>query len=135
MDISIIGPIALTAAIVISAPAHSEEQDFGEKTYEKYCSTCHGHEATGGGDLTQVLTVDVPDLTQLSARNDGEFPMLRVIHVIDGRTGMRGHGGTMPVYGALFDDEYESAGPFGAPVYTRGRILSLAYYLESLQGK
>lgn len=74
------------------------------------------------------------DLTGLAARNDGEFPMLQVIHIVDGRTGLRAHGGPMPVYGALFDAEAE-AGPYGGPLYTRGKILSLAYYLESIQQK
>ena len=83
--------------------------------------------------MGEILTVSVPDLTHLSAANDGKFPMLEVIHIIDGRTGLRGHGGPMPVYGAVFDDEVDPAGPYGAPVITRGRILSIAYHLEALQ--
>ena len=81
------------------------------------------------------MTVKVPDLTQLAAGNGGKFPMLEVIHVIDGRTGLRGHGGPMPTYGALFDEEAGSEGPLGSILYTRGKILSIAYYLEGLQNE
>lgn len=83
--------------------------------------------------MTEMITAAVPDLTGMTARNDGVFPMLQVIHIIDGRTGLRGHGGPMPVYGAIFDDEASDTGPYGGPLYTRGKILSVAYYLESLQ--
>lgn len=82
------------------------------------------------------MTTTVPELTALASANDGEFPMLsviHVIHVIDGRTGLRSHGGPMPVYGALFDAESVSGADYGDVLYTRGKILSVAYYLESIQ--
>jgi hypothetical protein len=124
----------LIAATALSAGgALAQESNPGETSYQQYCATCHGMSGTGNGPMGEILTVPVPDLTQLSAANDGKFPMLDVIHIIDGRTGLRGHGGPMPVYGAVFDDEADPAGPYGVPVVTRGRILSLAYYLESMQ--
>ena len=79
------------------------------------------------------MTVKVPDLTQISAANDGVFPMLKVIHVIDGRTGVRAHGGPMPVYGRVFTAEAAEHGTIAAALEARGRVLSIAYYLESLQ--
>lgn len=112
--------------------AAADDMDPGQGVFNQYCATCHGAAADGKGPLTEVMTTAVPDLTGLAARNDGEFPMLQVIHIVDGRTGLRAHGGPMPVYGALFDDE-AGAGPYGGPLYTRGKILSLAYYLESIQ--
>lgn len=113
--------------------AMAQNVDIGQSTYEQYCATCHGLDATGGGPLTEIMTTSVPDLTGLAAANDGQFPMLDVIHVIDGRTGLRSHGGPMPVYGALFDEESPSGTQFGDVLYTRGKVLSIAYYLESLQ--
>lgn len=107
--------------------------DPGAKAYGQYCATCHGASGDGKGPLTEIMTNAVPDLTGLSMRNDGVFPMLEVIHIIDGRTGLRGHGGPMPVYGAIFDEEVGDAGPYGGPIYTRGKILSLVYYLEAIQ--
>ncbi len=108
--------------------------DLGEAAFGQYCATCHGASATGDGPLGELMTVNIPDLTQLAANNDGEFPMLKVIHTIDGRTGLRAHGGPMPVYGSLFKDDAMEAGTFASEVETRGRILSIAYYLEGLQG-
>ena len=132
MNIHVFQVAAVAAAVSFSAPALAQEMDVGEKNFQQYCGTCHGAGAKGDGDLANMMTVPVPDLTKLSAGNHGVFPMLEVIHIIDGRTGMRGHGGPMPVYGALFDDEI-SAGPYGGPIYTRGKILSIAYFLEQLQ--
>ena len=77
----------------------SAEAEVGKAAFTQYCATCHGVDAQGAGDLTEIMTVKVPDLTQLAVNNDGKFPMLEVIHVIDGRTGLRGHGGPMPTYG------------------------------------
>ena len=79
------------------------------------------------------MTVEVPALTGLAAANDGTFPLLDVIQTIDGRQGTRGHGYPMPVWGTRFSKETETPGPYGAEAVIRGRILSLAYYLESLQ--
>lgn len=129
----------LAAGFVLSVPAVSSAQDaaIGAALFNQYCSTCHGTDARGNGPLTEIITELPPDLTTLSANNpaaQGEFPMLRVIHVIDGRTGLRAHGGSMPTYGQVFmaqvEDEMEDV---GAVLETRGRVLSLAMYLESIQ--
>ena len=127
----------LVAALAVGGSiglAHAEA-DAGQTAYLQYCATCHGTDAQGKGDLTEIMTVKVPDLTQLASSNGGKFPMLEVIHVIDGRTGLRGHGGPMPTYGALFDEEAGDEGPLGSILYTRGKILSIAYYLEGLQNE
>lgn len=80
------------------------------------------------------MTVEPPDLTTLSADNGGSFPMLDVIHVIDGRTELRAHGGPMPIWGAIFKRQALMEGAMGAAeAEARGRILSIAYYLESIQ--
>ena len=120
-------------ALFAGSLATVSNADVGQATYEQYCATCHGMDATGGGPLTEIMTTSVPDLTMLSGMNEGKFPMLDVIHVIDGRTGLRAHGGPMPVYGAIFDDESPSGSEYGDVLFTRGKILSIAYYLESLQ--
>lgn len=120
--------------LAISGSVGLAQEEIGAANYRQYCATCHGASGVGDGPLTEIMTNKVSDLTQLSAKNDGEFPMLQVIHIIDGRSGLRGHGGPMPVYGALFEEE---AGDtlYGSVIYTRAKILSLAYYLESIQAK
>lgn len=126
--------IVAAAAFVLPHIAAAQSQDTGEALYMQYCATCHGSDATGGGPLTELMTELPSDLTKLAANNDGDFPMLHVIHIIDGRTGLRAHGGPMPTYGNIFMHEVEDdMGLFGSVLETRGRILSLALYLESLQ--
>ena len=91
--------------------------------------------ADGAGPLAELLTVEVPSLTTLSAANEGKFPMLDVIHSIDGRQLTRGHGDPMPVWGNSFrmQTEADGVGPYGGEAIIRGRVLSIAYYLESIQ--
>ncbi len=125
--------LAAVAASTFASVAVADDADVGEKAYTQFCATCHGVSGAGDGPMTQMMTTGVPDLTGLTDRNDGAFPMLQVIHIIDGRSGMRAHGGPMPIYGALFDAEFEDSNTYGSVLYTRGKVLSLAYYLESIQ--
>ncbi|MDG4650424.1 c-type cytochrome [Roseibacterium sp. SDUM158017] len=126
-------------ATFLAGTAAASAQSAGAQEYMNYCASCHGESAMGDGPIAPLLTVDVPDLTKISERNDGEFPLLHVIQVIDGRTGIRGHGFPMPVWGSRFAAEAQAEAPPGAgPHYenellVRGRILALALYLESIQ--
>lgn len=108
-------------------------QESGKDVFDAHCAACHGVDAVGDGPVASTLDVPVPDLTALAATNGGEFPMLRVIHVIDGRTGLRGHGGEMPVFGNVFRMEFGKYGVEVAEMESLARILSIAYYLESIQ--
>ena len=134
ISISISRTTAAIAVLVLAAAA-ARADDMGKTDFMQGCAGCHGETAMGQGPLAEFLTVEVPDLTQLSARNDGTFPMLDVIHIIDGRTGMRPHGDPMPIWGAIFKSGAlgESGIYGGAEAVARGRILSVAYYLESIQ--
>lgn len=105
----------------------------GQSEYMNACAACHGADARGDGPLAELMTVPVPALTGLSAANEGEFPMLDVIHSIDGRQGTRGHGYPMPVWGSRFKAEIGMPESLGNEVLVRGRILSIALYLESIQ--
>lgn len=118
---------------LIAAPALAQE-DLGQRTFQNACAGCHGADATGGGPITELLTVDAPDLTRIAARNGGEFDRLRIIYTIDGRTGLRAHGGAMPIFGELFrgDPAVEDA-PDGTPVQASARVLALVDWLESIQ--
>lgn len=116
----------------VTPPASSIEA--GRVEYMQTCAACHGESGLGQGPLAEYLSVDVPGLTRLSAGNDGVFPMLRIIHIIDGRTGVRGHGEPMPIWGENFGRTLrEERGPHAAEIIVRGRILSIATYLESIQ--
>lgn len=129
---SIVLPLAAVAALG-GGIAQAQNADVGGAFFGQYCATCHGVDAKGDGPMTQMMTIAVPDLTQLSARNGGAFPMLDVIHIIDGRTGLRAHGGPMPVYGAVFRSESGGQGGDADVLHGLGKVLSIAYYLESVQ--
>jgi mono/diheme cytochrome c family protein len=125
---------ALVAAFVAQSPVFAEEVDIGARLYQESCSGCHGATGKGGGELTDLLNIQPPALTGLTAANDGTFPMLNIIHIIDGRSGLRAHGGPMPIFGSLYSASSVTAGTdYGSVIEVRGRILSLAMYLESIQ--
>lgn len=126
--------LAVFAMSAGMAPADTPATETGKVEYVQACAACHGDSGKGQGPIAKFLTIPVPGLTRLSAGNDGVFPMLDVIHIIDGRTGVRGHGGPMPIWGELFKAPLSSEfGPYSAEIMVRGRILSIAYYLESIQ--
>ena len=122
---------SVAAAILMATSATAE--DVGKAEYMNSCASCHGETADGAGPLAELMTVKVPPLTNLAEMNDGNFPMLRVIQTIDGRQGIKGHGYPMPVWGTRFQAQNEDTGPYGAETIVRGRILSLALYLEGIQ--
>ncbi|MDX5358293.1 MAG: cytochrome c [Rhodobacterales bacterium] len=126
--------LTLVTSLFLAMPAAAQAPDVGKRLYEESCAGCHGASGKGGGEIAGLLSVQTPDLTGLASRNDGTFPMLQVIHIIDGRTGLRAHGGPMPVFGSLYSSS-SMAGPdsYGAVVEVHGRILALAKYLESIQ--
>lgn len=124
--------LSVVPFLLLCSPALAQGADVGKELYDVSCSGCHGADGAGGGEISALLTIETPDLTTLSARNDGKFPMLDVIHIIDGRTGVRAHGGPMPVFGSVYTSSSVAQG-YGSVVEVRGRVLSLAMYLESLQ--
>jgi mono/diheme cytochrome c family protein len=126
--------VLIAAALAAGAGPAAAEDGAGRAAYVQNCAGCHGAEARGDGPLAALLTVPVPDLTRLAAENGGEFPLRAVVETIDGRNTRAGHGGAMPVFGALMGgDGGVIEGVGGTPLITRGIILSLAYYLEEIQ--
>ena len=126
------GSVGLAVLLTAAGPVQADE--IGRLEYMYNCSSCHGDSARGDGPVARFLNVETPGLTMLAKENDGAFPLLHVIQVIDGRTGVGPHGTLMPVWGERFmANEIDDAGPYGAEVIVRGRMLSLAQYLESIQ--
>jgi hypothetical protein len=118
----------------VAGQLRAQDARVGEALYASHCAVCHGLSGKGDGDMANVITIPSPNLTLLAKNNSGTFPLLQVIHVIDGRTGVRAHGGTMPVFGAVFSSDGKEPGQmYGTVIETRGRTLSLALYLESIQ--
>ena len=89
----------LVAACVSMPPPPDAEQSFAT-----HCSSCHGPLGEGDGPMVSVMNIAVPNLRQLSERNDGVFPADAIAGYIDGRNLPVAHGGrAMPVWGDVFD--------------------------------
>ena len=127
---------AITAGLALLGLAACQTPATGpqvaKQDFATYCAGCHGADARGDGPAAAGLPVVPPDLTTLSARNGGEFPMVQVMSQIDGYT--RGPG-AMPEFGAaLLDDRtvlVETAPGVQTP--TPERLVLMARYLESIQ--
>jgi mono/diheme cytochrome c family protein len=133
MKTTIVSLALLGAVLSAGAASAQDDVDPGQAYYEQYCATCHGKTGMGDGPMTEMMTTSVPDLTGLAAANNGIFPMRQVIRIIDGNRTLRAHGGPMPIYGALFREERGSLSRRENMLYSRGKLLSIAYYLETLQ--
>jgi mono/diheme cytochrome c family protein len=126
--------MALVAAPALAQDADPAALESGRAEYLAACAACHGENADGNGPIATMFRSPVPGLTTLAAANEGVFPMLDVIHIIDGRTGVQAHGTPMPTFGARYRREIgDLAGEYGAEQIIRGRVLDLALYLESIQ--
>lgn len=129
--------LRLSAAILVGLTLANTAQaadETGEELYRNACATCHGAAGMGEGPMAEFMSTDVPNIRRLTQENDGVFPMLKVIQTIDGRTGIRGHGSEMPVWGNQFKAEsVADAGIYGAEIIVRGKMLSLALYVQSIQ--
>ncbi len=123
-------------AIILAATTFSAmaQQSAGENEYMIACAGCHGESGKGEGPFAELLTIHVPGLTGLSAANEGVFPFLDTLMAIDGRTGVRGHGGPMPIWGDRFEaSALEESGFYGSELIVRGRLMALVEYIESIQ--
>jgi mono/diheme cytochrome c family protein len=100
----------------------------GSALYKAYCAVCHGPQAKGDGPMAATLKVRPADLTRISARHEGTFPLMRIEGIISGEEELRGHG-PMPVWGPVFSqvDRDQDLG--------RVRIDNLARYLRDIQSK
>lgn len=105
----------------------------GQGEYMIACAGCHGESGKGDGPLAGLLNIDTPDLTGLAARNNGEFPFEYTLFMIDRRNVIPVHGNEMPVWGDRFLASATSQRGETGEMVARGRILSLVYYLQSIQ--
>ncbi|WP_299208144.1 c-type cytochrome [uncultured Tateyamaria sp.] len=125
-----------TFALICTAPLTALAQDIstGATLYQRHCATCHGVEADGKGPMRPALLLQPPSLLDLAARNDGTFPIIRVVSRIDGRDPLVSHGSPMPVYGWYFEGEDTAIkAETGQPILTSQPIVDLMAYLESIQ--
>ena len=124
-----------TFALALAAtPALAQDPAAGLQTYMDHCATCHGVEAKGGGPMAPSLLLQPPDLTTLSARNEGVLPIVRIVTRIDGRDPLVAHGSPMPVYGDFFEGfDVAVKAETGQPIMTSQPVVDLLAFIASVQ--
>jgi mono/diheme cytochrome c family protein len=110
--------------------------DFGKREYDANCASCHGLDGKGKGVLVDFLRKPPPDLTLLSVRNEGVFPLSRLYDAIEGGA-IASHGTReMPVWGWEYRADARASfaeSPYDSEAYVRARILALLEYVNRLQ--
>ena len=101
----------------------------GADEYYRLCAVCHGEAGRGDGPMARVLKTPPPNLTLLAKNNDGHFPFLRVLAMIDGRNMIEVHGSReMPVWGESLTRDYDQ-------FIARTIELEMLLHINSLQVK
>lgn len=126
--------VSLTALAMCQSVARAQmTRDEGRDLYVASCASCHGVSGHGDGPMLAQLVKPPSDLTALSRRNGGVFPMQRMWETIDGRwVSEVGPHGTreMPIWGDVFRAQ---AGASHPEWYVRYRINALLDFLSRIQ--
>ncbi|MBT8459946.1 MAG: cytochrome c [Boseongicola sp.] len=129
--------IAAAAFICLAGPLSADPIEDGRTIYAERCVVCHGDAGAGDGMVGELFAVRPKNLANLADENNGAFPFSEVYQAIDGRREIAGHGRSeMPVWGDFFMEsaiDDRSINEKNARYITQGRILSLVYYLQSIQ--
>ncbi len=136
LQLSILSISSLAAFGQTGQAGQSKEGDIpltqsysGAEMYRTWCASCHGTQGKGDGPAAAALKKPPTDLTQIAKKNHGKFPTEKVRDYIDGTKAVAAHGSRdMPVWGSFF----RRLGDDNAVTY---RVVTLANYVESLQGK
>ena len=67
--------IAAALASFTCAAASAQQMSYGQAEYLNSCAVCHGTEGKGDGPLRDLLVKQPADLTHLSQKNGGKFPL------------------------------------------------------------
>ncbi len=131
--LAVVGLLLGSFAVIAGCTDKSEADPLasGKASYEAYCESCHGAEGTGLGELSGDMTTIPANLTDLSYRNAGTYPVEQVYKIIDGREMIPEHGTrAMPVWGNIWG--YEGDTPVDHEVVEQ-RINELVEYIRTLQ--
>ena len=128
-SILVTGILAAQDVKVKHVPIADTSAASGAEMFSQYCAVCHGAKGKGDGPASPALKARPTDLTQLSAKNGGSFPELKVVTSL--RSGsVTAHGSdTMPVWGPLLSS-LSSDKRLG-----QMRLSNLTAFVKSLQEK
>ncbi len=100
----------------------------GVDIYRAHCASCHGVAGKGDGPVAPALNTAMPDLSTITQRSGGVFPVARVHKIIIGDEVILGHGSReMPIWGPIFHQIQEDRD------YGEVRLQNITDYLNSIQ--
>ncbi|MHA6324319.1 c-type cytochrome [Roseivivax sp. CAU 1753] len=131
--------IVLATILAASVPVATVAETIGQGSFMANCAVCHGADGKGNGPFLDFMKNAPSDLTQISERNGGRFPIETVYQIIADTDQQRAHGTSeMPIWGNRFnadviaeEGEY-GTGASGLPT-AQARILELVYFLATIQ--
>ena len=129
--------LVVAAISVLSSPTASAAEANsvdGRRLFAEHCAACHGKNAEGDGPSASELQTQPADLTKISERRGGVWPLLEVMSIIDGYTKRFVPREGMPVIEKLNDGplvSFDTGNGFDTPV--PANLIALANYLESIQ--
>ncbi len=133
----LLGAISLLTVFGVSAQEDLGTSHIGEAAFLKSCAACHGADGKGAGSIIDILKQKPADLTTISKRNGGKYPLQEVYAWIRDPERIRAHGSQdMPIWGEKFSREIiESYGPYytGPACSAQARILELVFYIGTIQ--
>jgi mono/diheme cytochrome c family protein len=121
------------AVLAAASATRASDGNPGRQAFFRYCSSCHGYDGRGDGEVASSLDPRPADLTQLAKKNGGTFPAAAVASFIDGSTRVAAHGtSAMPVWGTVFAKEASYEQPHA---HAESQIRLITNYLSSIQTK
>lgn len=124
-------PVVLAACLPLAKKVPTGAEDFAT-----YCAACHGDAGKGDGPMADTLDKRPADLTRISAKNRGTFPMARVMSKIWGYA-RTPDGVVMPQFAPLLEGEkmvlFDSGDGIQTP--TPLRLVQLGEYVRDMQTK
>lgn len=104
----------------------------GKSVFETQCSGCHGITGDGEGVASLSPGINPPDLSGLTARNDGAFPRAFVQRFVLGQIEKEDPDAAMPEFGTVGLQHAANGGTTAGEIPAQDMI-ALLDYIESFQ--
>jgi len=121
----------------LATAVENSSLNIGKEEFQNNCAICHGSSGKGDGSFVELLKQAPSDLTLISKRNGGSYPLIKVYDLIAGVEKVPSHGTQeMPIWGERYNQQIvQELGPMntGPSPSVRERILELVFYIGTLQ--
>jgi mono/diheme cytochrome c family protein len=130
---SVLAPIVAIACGLAFMVSTAAAESNGKHDYQVLCASCHGADGTGKGAV--LSEANAANLTLLSQKNGGKFPVEEVYRTIDGRELTGSHKRfAMPFWGQYLERQKGESTP-ESQAEVKHQIMGIVRYLETIQKK